>query len=396
MRVVFATWDSGDTDYLASLFFPTFAALRERGIVVDTVQMTWASAERVAATRASAEQLGLVYRSVRVNAGSRKRMFPLNLLRFSGEIAAFARAQKADVVMPRAVVPAAAVCIARGALSGVRVVWDADGLPADERVDFAGWSRTGVPYRGMRAVERLMLSVADRVMVRTENARDILVERGARGFDAARIVVVPNGRDESVYRLDSEARVELRRTLNVAPGAPLLISVGSHGPQYLSEQQVRLVRVVLEADDRAKAVFLTAAEQQLDAMLEAQQVDRARVTIQRVPASEVPRWMAAADVGIGLRRASFSQRAVSPLKVSEYLLCGLPVVATLGVGDLDRTLRPAFSHIVDPDALDTDAFVDWVREVCENRAEYGQAARDAGVQYFGLDAMLAGYERLLA
>lgn len=395
MRVLFTTWDSGDTDYLTSLFFPTFAALRSRGIFVDTLQMTWADEPRVQATRAAAQRLGLGYHVLHVDAATRKTRFPLNVYRFSKETIRLVRELHADVLMPRAIVPAAAAFLARFSLKNVRLVWDADGLPADERVDFAGWSKYGLPYLGMRAIERWMASRADKVMVRTENAKDILTARGGVGFDADRVVVVPNGRDERTYIQDSEARDSIRKLLDVGTSSPLLISVGSQGPQYLTDQQIALIKGVLESRLDAKAVLLTAANELVFDALKRHGVDETRVRIQRVPASEVPRWLSAADVGIALRKSSFSQQAVSPLKVGEYLLCGLPVVATLGVGDLDRILQPTFSFVVDEKEPDVASFVEWVNDVMNRRTFYALGARDAGEEYFGMRKMLDGYGTLL-
>ena len=394
-RVLFTTWDSGDTDYLTSLFFPTFVALRARGVIVDTLQMTWADDQHVQAITSAAQRLGLGYHVLRVDAATRKTRFPQHLYRLSREMVRLTRELQAEVLMPRAIVPAAAAFIARFSLKGVRLVWDADGLPADERVDFAGWSKRGLPYLGMRTIERWIGKRADRVMVRTQHAKEVLAERTGSSADAEKIVVVPNGRDERSYVRDEEARAAIRGILGASADAPVLISVGSQGPQYLTDQQVRLIQAVFERRDDARAVLLTAANELVFDALQRHGVDQSRVRIQRVPASEVPRWLSASDVGIALRRGSFSQQAVSPLKVGEYLLTGVPVVATLGVGDLDRILQPTFSHVVDPDALDLQAFVEWVDDVAARRAFYTLAARDAGVEYFGMQAMLDGYAKLL-
>jgi glycosyltransferase involved in cell wall biosynthesis len=54
-----------------------------------------------------------------------------------------------------------------------------------------------------------------------------------------------------------------------------------------------------------------------------------------VAPAEVSAYLSAADAGIAFYKPTFSRQATSPVKVSEYLACGLPVIINAGVGDSD-------------------------------------------------------------
>lgn len=390
------TWDSGAVDYLASLFFPTFAALKEHGIEVHTLQGTWGDNASVQRVREHAERLGLPYVAVQCPARHRKARMPWTVLRLAGEVARYARAHQMDVVMPRAMIPAAITLLAKPMLKHARIVWDADGLPADERVDFAGWSRRGLPYRAMRGVEAQMLRVADATMVRTERAEKILRQRAGAKGNSLRIEVVPNGRDPNAYAPSAELRARIRARENIASHAPVLISVGSLGPQYFPEVQADIVATLLARDPEAHAVFLTAQSELIQDALRDRGADMSRVIAKRVPADEVTEWLAAADMGVALRQASYSQQAVCPLKVGEYLLSGLPVIATTGVGDLDTQLNDVHSMRIDDVAhVNSDTIVDWILATCPVDDATRIQCRDAGLKYFSLPAAVEGYLRLL-
>ena len=393
MKVLFVTWDSGATDYLSSLFFPIFAALRARGVHVYTLQGTYGDAEDVARVAASAARYQLGYRAMRVSKVGRKAGMPLHLVRFSAEIVRKAKAVGAKIVMPRAIVPAAACLLARPLLPDVEWVWDADGLPADERVDFAGWSPWGVPYWGMRGAERLMFQVSSRVMVRTQQAAEILQQRGGRSDDASRIFVVPNGRDEVAFTRDMSARQALRAELGLDEKTPLLISVGTQGPQYLTELQLRIVQAFTKVWPTTRAVFLTAQDELVHRTRASLDIAASTVIARRVPAHEIPQWLSAADVGLALRAPAFSQRAVCPLKVAEYLLTSLPVITTPGIGDLDQVLDSdcAFFMRANPSELELDELVRWYRAVAASPASTGARAREVGLQYFSLNAAVSSY-----
>jgi glycosyltransferase involved in cell wall biosynthesis len=62
------------------------------------------------------------------------------------------------------------------------------------------------------------------------------------------------------------------------------------------------------------------------------------VTRSVVPA-EVPSYLSASDVGLCFRHRFPSQLSCSPIKLAEYLACGLPVVSTSGCGDYDELIE---------------------------------------------------------
>jgi hypothetical protein len=57
-------------------------------------------------------------------------------------------------------------------------------------------------------------------------------------------------------------------------------------------------------------------------------------TLISVPHGEVPNYLVAADSALLLRDDSIINRVASPVKFAEYLLSGLPVVLTDGIGDV--------------------------------------------------------------
>jgi len=57
--------------------------------------------------------------------------------------------------------------------------------------------------------------------------------------------------------------------------------------------------------------------------------------VRSVAPSDIPGWLSASDAGIAFYRPGISRLGTSPVKVSEYLACGLPVVINAGIGDSD-------------------------------------------------------------
>lgn len=399
MKALFVTWDSGDTNYLESLFFPVFRLLQEHHAVeVQTLQLTWASPAHVERLKAAAESKRLSYECARVPAAASKAAATSMLARTIPQVLRSIERSNIDVILPRALVPLA-LAVPASLLTRKAIAWDADGLPADERVDFAGLSPRSPRYLTMRALELAGLRSAASIMVRTERAREILTERAGRGFDASKIFVVPNGRDEGAFAYDEAVRAALRQERDIPPHALVTISVGTLTAQYLPGEQAQLVAALQRRDPLCHACFLTAQQDEIRRALREAGADLRRCHILRVPADEVPRYLMMADVGVALRERSFSQQAVSPIKVSEYLLSGLHVVSSRGIGDLDEVLAEAGGTLLGTcsfEAIDAVAEQLLARHHAGEFRRHRQEVSRVGARYFSLTACAAGYVRLLA
>jgi glycosyltransferase involved in cell wall biosynthesis len=271
------------------------------------------------------------------------------------------------------------------------IVFDADGLPTDERVDVAGLSATGATYRILRDIEAQTVRHSTSVLIRTQRTAEILYHRAGPPVTMDRFHVVSNGRDEGVFHFfDAEHRAGVRRQLEVADTSPLLVYAGSMGPQYQLDAMDSLFSAVRALRPDARLLVLTGSP---EVAAEALQHHGEGAIIKRVAHDEVPRFLAAADLGLAYRSTSFSMQGVAPVKLSEYLLCGLPVIGTAAVGDT----RPITEEgLFFDDEGGTPAAAQWlVSEVLPKRETYREKARAAGLARFSLGRTIEDYSRAL-
>ena len=64
-------------------------------------------------------------------------------------------------------------------------------------------------------------------------------------------------------------------------------------------------------------------------------IEKNRVTVSYVPQEKLPSVLSIGDAGLVFRRTSPTAIAASPTKFGEYLACGLPIVSTPQIGDLE-------------------------------------------------------------
>lgn len=391
-NILFVTWDGPQTTYLESLFLPIFKRLANESITFQVLQFTWGDAERIASAQQACEQADIGYQAVSVWRRPRAAGAMLTALAGARHVKNAVHTHRIDLVLARSTLPALSTMLAlRG--SQCPMVFDADGLPLDERVDFAGQSPSNLVYRLLRDVEAQAVRRADVVLTRSSKAVEILHARAGAGTSVGKFHIVSNGRDAERFKAaNAAASAQVRRDLGLAVDAPLLVYAGSMGPQYCMDEMLRLFAMVLDRRPDAHLLLLTGSPEAVQPALGKFPQLHGCVTTLSVPAQTVPQYLGCADLGLALRQPSFSMQAVAPIKLGEYLLCGLPVVATAGIGDTEAITSDAGVLLYHMDDAELKAAADWfIDSVLPHRASYRASCRAVGLKRFSLEASAASY-----
>lgn len=397
MNILFVTWDGPQVTYLESLFLPIFQRLAGAGLHFHILQFTWGEASLIEYRHQACRQAGLAYRAQRIWRRPRALGSLLTALAGARLIRRAIGEQHIDAVMPRSTLPALATLLAlRG--SALPMVFDADGLPLDERVEFAGQSPASLVHRLLRDVEAQAVRQADRVLTRSPQAVEILLARVGSGTPPGKFHVVSNGRDTQRFSPgDAASRLRMREQLGLAANTPLLVYAGSLGPQYCLEEMLRLFGLVRQLRADARLLVLTGSPELLRSALERFAELAPAVSSRNVPGHAVPAYLACADLGLALRRSSFSMRGVAPIKLGEYLLCGLPVLASPGIGDTDAIAGSAGRLLAGLDDAELARAARWFcDEVLPHRETLREHCRSTGIRHFSLEACANAYAAALA
>jgi len=342
---------------MEGLFMPIFQEIAKQGdYKFHVIQFTWADHQKIAHTQAAADKMGITYtawpvlRKPNVSIGSL-----LTVLTSAGKIKKYIRENNIHILMPRSTFPAMIVnqfnssfasraffpfrgLRSSGSLSfrGFRgkLIFDADGLPIEERIDFAGLKKESFQYKLMKSAETTMLKSADAVITRSQKAIDIHIAHIGESY-RSKFSVVFNGRDKNGFTYQPTLREKVRQELGLKDEL-LFVYAGSLGPQYCLNEMLEIFQAYAKKH-LAKFLILTGntefAEQNILSEL------KPYVIIKSMPAEKVSFYLNGGDVAFGLRKPTFSMQGVAPIKLGEYLLCGLPVIASKGIGDTERILE---------------------------------------------------------
>lgn len=392
-KLLFITWDGPQTSYMEGLFMPIFQEVKKQdpNWEFHVLQFTWGNQERVAQTKKEADKLGFFYQSAPI---SRKPVASvgsfITLFKGSSKIEKYIREHHIDVVMPRSTFPAFMVNQIKN--KNFKIIFDADGLPIEERVDFSGLKQKSFMYRFLKAAEIGLLNSADRVITRSQKSIDIHLQHIGEEF-RNKFSVVFNGRNSDFFIKDSKSRFEARERLAIVNDELLFTYCGSLGKQYCWDEMI----VIFEnyrKNNPAKFLILTGnTEFALERLTEKQ---KDFIFVKKVPFTEIPFWLSSADIAFALREPSFSMQGVAPIKLGEYLLMNLPVLASKGIGDSEEILKKIencflYDHSVDLQ-IQNQQILKWLDAIHLNKEI---DTRTKALHYFSLEAAADSYIKAL-
>ena len=252
-------------------------------------------------------------------------------IRYGGRLV---RDKQIEMVHARSHIPAT-IALRLKQRFGLKMIFDVRGLMAEEYVDADHWKKGSVPYRLTKAMESASLQASDGVVTLTEKIWPAIKDwKGLRGRDVIH-EVVPCCTDLELFRFSQSDRERIRFELDLQDRFVLVYS-GSIGGWYLTDKTADFFVALLQRKPNSHFLWLTGGDKGLiEKLMSERGINSNQFTVRKVAPAEVAGYLSAADAGIAFYKPTFSRLATSPVKVSEYLACGLPVIVNAGVGDSD-------------------------------------------------------------
>lgn len=262
-----------------------------------------------------------------------------------------ARENRVELIHGRAHVGTAIACLVAATVRPrPKVLFDIRGFNPEEYVDAGRWTETGVKFRALKLAEKRMIKASSGFVILTEAGRAAMFPTAvpAEGEGAW---VLPDGRPIQVIPCcvdpdrftppadAAESRDELKQRLGLAGASKIVVHVGALGGLYPEDRIVALFRAIHADDPRTGFLILCQHDtsQFRKAYAEAG-LPESSLWVGKASSADVPRYLAVADWGLSLKCESYSQLSCSPTKIPEYLLAGLPVLASRNIGDTDEIL----------------------------------------------------------
>ncbi|MFN8108999.1 MAG: glycosyltransferase family 4 protein [Thermoleophilia bacterium] len=242
----------------------------------------------------------------------------------------------ARVRRPRVVVasspslPAAGVAAVAAKLRRARFVLEVRDLWPDSAVAM-GLVNDRATIAAATRLEDFCYRRADHIVALTEGIRDGMI---AKGVPARKITLITNGVD-----LTPDGPPPQPAALDVPEGTTVAMYVGAHGT-YSSLNTVLDAAHLLRDRTDIRIVLVGGGDQKAALLEQARTLELTNVTfIDLVPKSEVPGWLARADICLLPYQDRELFAGALPNKVFDYLAAAKPILAAAPEGELTRLIR---------------------------------------------------------
>ena len=238
------------------------------------------------------------------------------------------------------------------------------------------------------------LDAADRVICVSEPLKTYLVKKWK--VPKQKIVVFPNVADVNRFRPDGEARERVRASLGIGD-APLILFVGNFYEWHdVATLLKAFVRVLEEHPGTRLMLVGDGAKRQSMAQLAMDlRIDRKVIFTGMVAHTDVPSFMAAADIAVVPYPVLQQDVWLSPLKLFEYMATGNAIIAS-DVGQLSEWVVNERTGVMIPPG-DVSAMSAAIERLIDNpdlRSQLGQTAREDALKKHSWDKYLADLESI--
>lgn len=228
--------------------------------------------------------------------------------------------------------PAGAIGYLLSVLTGARLIVDSFEPHAEAMVENGTWSRTGLAFRLLFAMEKRQTRRADFLIAANAGMRDYVVKKF--GITPRRLLSKPACVDLEKFQPAKGKDTVLLNELGLN-GKRVAVYAGKLGGIYLDKEVFDFLKAAHDRwGERFGALLLTShSEAEINSFCHAAGLARSVVVTRFVPHHEVPRYLALADFALTPVKPVPTKRYCTPVKDGEYWAMGLPVVITKGISD---------------------------------------------------------------
>ena len=250
-----------------------------------------------------------------------------------------------------------------------------------------------VALREQDLMEKDALDRSDHISCVSSKLRDHLLAKHAL-TKSDRFHVFPSAGDADRFKPDRCARDRTRERLGLVERLVLLYS-GGVGAWHETDRLLDAFEMMRVVDPSAFFLFLTPFGAEIEPKFLSRGVPRTDYSVLAVPHAQIHDYVNAADFGILLRRRHALNAAASPTKFSEYVLTGLPVLISDGIGDASEFVAVHNAGILVKDFTSDADLCARIGELM-SRSYDREAIQKHAVLQFSKQSYLDEYDSILA
>jgi glycosyltransferase involved in cell wall biosynthesis len=208
-------------------------------------------------------------------------------------------------------------------------------------------------------------------------------------------IVIPSCLDQKKIFFDIQARKNIREQYGYSDASKVICYSGGLAIWQRVADIISLFESLARYDSNYQFLFLTKEAKTLQEWLRKSELARNRYVVESCTQETIYRYLSAADAGIIMRKDTVVNNVASPIKVGEYLGCGLPLILTKGIGDYSDLLPKAGIGLLLDESGNTARQVDvFMRQL--DREKVQNSCIKFSHEYFAIESYRLKYDMLYA
>jgi len=257
--------------------------------------------------------------------------------------------------------------------------------------EFGIWKRSGLRYKILSRLELAAQNRSKYILTGTQHMVDYLSGR-VRG----KVLRAPSAVNPDMFQFDPKARDTIRSAHGLDT-KKVMIYVGKFGGIYYRDEIAEFFGSLYAQDDQWRLIVLTPDEHgPVRAMFDSLPSGVLTITEAQSP-KEVAEWLSASDIGLSAIPPLPAQKFRSPVKVGEYLLCGLPYITCQNVSEDDLwALKENVGIVIE--SMDQPLNPDQIKEIDLLLVQQGlrEKCRQVGLEYRNIETVHKAFEESLS
>jgi len=259
--------------------------------------------------------------------------------------------------------------------------------------DFGIWKKTSISYKLLHLFEQLTERSAHIISTGTH------AMMGRLEGSKARVYLLPSCVNEQKFKFSEQGRAEIREMQKIGD-RKVFLYLGKFGGVYLTKEIIRLFSAIYDQDPFSFFMVITPNDKdEIKDWFTENKIPNTAYFLAESPYAKVQDYISAADFGIVAIPSLPSQKYRSPIKVGEYLCCGLPYLVCEGVSEDDIVAENSNVGVVVKEFSKEELIRVYPKIkgfFQEDSHVLRERCRKAGINYRGLDKFRPVFNQILA
>lgn len=299
-----------------------------------------------------------------------------------------------DVIHARMIVPAT-ICLFLQKIRKVRWLFDMRALLAEEYVGHGKWKESGIKFKLVKYIEKRCILNADFITVLTHRHKDFILNLPFVNKKNIGIDIIPCCVDLEKFTLNSDKKNSVIEQFGLRDKF-VLIYLGSLGTCYLLSEMLDYFLCLRRRVNNAFFLFIVNDNKDyVFKKAEETGLKKEEFGVASCNFEDVPAMLSVGNAGIYFINP-YKKFGSFPIKLSEFLACGLPVISNSGIGDTAEIIKDNKIGII-LDDFAPEGYQKSINELLvlfEERELLRNRCRAIAVQYLSLDTGSEKYQNI--